>query len=96
MALLVLLCAAIVCTGAAFVIPRSKNTRVRQLACAYWAVTVLLLVLGFVGQGGLDAFLHFDKLAEHAALGILLVALVLAVWTVFCLFNGFGRNGDEQ
>lgn len=96
MVVLVLLCAAAVCTGAAFVIPRPKNVRVRQLACAYWIVTAVLVVLGLASRAGLEAFLHFDKLAEHAALGVLLVALVLAAWTVFCLFNGFGRNGDER
>lgn len=97
MALLVLMCAAVVATGAALVIPSSKNIRVKQLARAYWAVVVAVFVLALVGSGfGADTVLHFDHLAEHAVLGVLTAAVVLIAWTVFCLFNGFGRNGDDQ
>jgi uncharacterized membrane protein len=101
MALLVLLCAAIVTTGAVLVIPAPKNIRVRQLAIVYWVVIVVLLVAAVVDsldEGGvsLETFLHFDDLAEHAALGVLVAAVVLIAWTIFCLFNGFGRGGDDQ
>ncbi len=96
MGVLVLFCAAVACTGAAFAIPNPKNIRVRQLARAYWVVTAVLVAAGLASRTGMGAFIHLGKLAEHAALGILLVALVLAVWTVYCLFNGFGRNGDDR
>lgn len=97
MALLVLMCAAIVSTGAALVVPNSKNIRVKQLACAYWAVVAVLFVAALVGGNlGIDTFLHFDQLAEHAAIGVLVAAVVLIAWTIFCLFNGFGRNGDDR
>ncbi len=97
MALLVLMCAAIITTGAALVVPSSKNVRVKQLACAYWAVVAALFVAALVGGNvGVDAFLHFDRLAEHAAIGVLIAAVVLIAWTIFCLFNGFGRSGDNR
>lgn len=96
MAVLVLFCAALVATGAAFAIPSPKNVRVRQLACLYWGVLAALVVLGLAARGGIDSFVHVDKLAEHAALGVLLVAIVLVAWTIFCLFNGFGRGGDDR
>ncbi len=101
MALLVLLCAAVVTTGAALVIPQPKNIRVRQLAIAYWAVVLVLLaaaVVDSLDEGGvsLGTFLHFDHLAEHAAIGVLVAAVVLIAWTIFCLFNGFGRSGDDN
>ena len=100
MALLVLLCAAIVSTGAALVIPSSKNIRVKQLAFAYWVVVTAALAAALIdsvdeGGVGIETFLHFDRLAEHAAIGVLVAAVVLIAWTIFCLFNGFGRNGDD-
>ncbi|WP_321973161.1 hypothetical protein [Paratractidigestivibacter sp.] len=101
MALLVLLCAAIVSTGAVLVVPSTKNIRVRQLAVAYWAVMAVLLAAALVdsaeeGRLGIEMFLHFDRLSEHAAIGVLVAAVVLIAWTIFCLFNGFGRTGDNQ
>ena len=97
MALLVLMCAAIITTGAALVVPSSKNIRVRQLAYAYWAVVAALLAAALLGDdAGVDTFLHFDQLAEHAAIGVLVAAVVLIAWTIFCLFNGFGRSGDDR
>ena len=97
MALLVLLCAAIITTGAALVVPSSKNIRVKQLAIAYWAVVVALFVAALAGDdASIDTFLHFDQLAEHAAIGVLVAAVVLIAWTIFCLFNGFGRSGDDR
>lgn len=97
MALLVLMCAAIITTGAALVVPSSKNIRVKQLAIAYWAVVVALFVAALAGDdAGIDTFLHFDQLAEHAAIGVLVAAVVLIAWTIFCLFNGFGRSGDDR
>lgn len=96
MAVLVLFCAALVCTGAALAIPSQKNLRVRQLARAYWVITAVLVAIGLLSGQGRDSYLHFDRLSEHAALGVLLVAIVLVAWTIFCLFNGFGRGGDER
>ena len=95
MALLVVFFAALVTTGAAYAIPSTKNRRVRQLAVAYWAAVALMVAAGFAQGGGLDAFLHVEELGNHAALGFVVAAGVLLVWSVFCLFNGFGR-GDER
>lgn len=95
MAMVVVFFAAVVVSAAALVIPESKNLRIRQLALAYWAVWTLMLAMGFAQGGGVDAFLHMESLGDHTASGIAVAALILLVWTVFCLFNGFGR-GDER
>lgn len=95
MALLVVFFAALVATGATLVIPRAKNLRIRQLAGAYWLAGLAMLAGGFAQGGGLDAFFHVEELGNHAALGIVVVAAIMIVWTVFCLFNGFGRGGER-
>lgn len=101
MALLVLLCAALVATAASYAIPPAKNVRVRQLAVAYWIAFAALCVAGIADYGRgeerlFGVFLHFDHLAEHAAMGVLVVAAILVAWSIFCLFGGFGRSGEDQ
>ena len=98
MSLLVLLCAAVVCTGAALVSPRPKNIRVKQLAGAYWVVSAAVFIYAAVDNGGVGdgMLLHFDSLGKHAAAGAAIAALVLFGWAVFCLFRGFGRDLEND
>lgn len=98
MSLLVLLCAVVVCTGAALVIPCPKNIRVKQLAGAYWVVSAAIFIFAAVDNGGVDdgMLIHFDNLGKHAAAGAVIAALVLFGWAVFCLFKGFGRDLEND
>ena len=94
MSLLVLLCVAVVCTGAALAIPSPRNLRVKQLAGAYWIACVAVFIFAAVDNGGVGdgMLLHPGCLEKHAAVGAVVAALVLFGWAVFCLFKGFGRD----
>lgn len=99
MGFVVVLCAALVASCAVYLIPAPKNLRVRQLAAALWGALAVLLVVAVLDRWsglGLHDAMGVDLLAAHASLGFFIVAAILGAWSVFCLFNGFGRGGDDR